>query len=99
MDPIPQNLDSHYETGAGESHPAPVTPSADPPKELTPEQKFQQASNVMWPTKKHSGRTLGEVLQMDPTAINWLANKYTGNPEVSAAAKFMCEYAMGRIGA
>jgi hypothetical protein len=36
---------------------------------------------------------------MDPTAINWLANKYTGNPEVSAAAKFMCEYAMGRIGA
>lgn len=99
MDPIPQNLDSHDETGVGESHPAAITPSADPPKELTPEQKFQQASNVMWPTKKHSGRTLGEVLHMDPTAINWLANKYTGNPEVSAAAKFMCEYAMGRVGA
>lgn len=67
--------------------------------QLPPEQKFQQASGMIWPTKKHSGRTLGEVLQMDPTAINWLANKYSGNPEVSAAAKFMCEYAMSRSGA
>ena len=54
---------------------------------------------MIWPTKKHSGRTLGEVLQMDPTAITWLANKYMGNQEASAAAKFMCEYALNGAGA
>ena len=54
---------------------------------------------MMWPNKKYDGRTLGEVLLMDPTAINWLANKYMGNPEASAAAKFMCEYAMNNAGA
>ena len=99
IDPVPtQTGDSTDGSGAG---PIPVAakPPKEAPKELTPEQKFQQASGMIWPTKKHSGRTLGEVLQMDPTAINWLANKYSGNPEVSAAAKFMCEYAMSHSGA
>lgn len=99
IDPVPtQTGDSTDGSGAG---PIPVAaePPKEAPKELTPEQKFQQASGMIWPTKKHSGRTLGEVLQMDPTAINWLANKYSGNPEVSAAAKLMCEYAMSRAGA
>ena len=68
-------------------------------KELTPEEKYQKACSMMWPNKKYEGRTLGEVLLMDPTAINWLANKYMGNPEASAAAKFMCEYAMNNAGA
>ena len=68
-------------------------------KELTPEEKYQKACSMMWPNKKYDGRTLGEVLLMDPTAINWLANKYMGNPEASAAAKFMCEYAMNNAGA
>ena len=68
-------------------------------KELTPEEKYQQACAVMWPNKKFEGRTLGEVLLMDPSAINWLANKYMNNPEASAAAKFMCEYAMKNAGA
>lgn len=68
-------------------------------KELTPEEKYRKACSVMWPTKKHDGRTLEEVMLMDPTAITWLANKYMGNPEASAAAKFMCEYAMNKAGA
>ena len=54
---------------------------------------------MIWPTKKHAGRTLGEVLHMEPSAIEWLANRYTGKPEVSAAARFMCEYAMSHAGA
>ena len=90
MDPVPLQM-----TGDGVTAPStPVSIPADAPKELTPEQKFQQASNMMWPTKKHAGKTLGDVLQLDPTAINWLANKYNGNPEISAAAKYMCEFAV-----
>lgn len=94
MDPVPVQV-------AGDSMPGPISTQSIPveaPKELTPEQKYQQACNVMWPTKKHAGKTLGDVLQMDPTAINWLANKFNGNPEVSAAAKYMCEYAVVRAG-
>ena len=93
MDPVqPQDITSGESVFAGQSLQTPEPPKEQPPV-TTPEQQFQQASSVLWPTKKHSGRTLGEVLQMDPTAITWLANKYTGNPEVSAAAKYMCEYA------
>lgn len=99
MDPIPSQGIGSVDSEIAAPHMLPAEPPKEAPKELTPEQKFQQASSVMWPTKKHAGRTLGEVLQMDPTAINWLANKYNGNPEVSAAAKFMCEYAMVRAGA
>ena len=99
MDPIPSQGIGSVDSEIAAPHMLPAEPPKEAPKELTPEQKFQQASSVMWPTKKHAGRTLGEVLQKDPTAINWLANKYNGNPEVSAAAKFMCEYAMVRAGA
>ena len=76
---------------------APVAAPAEPPvpkRELTPEEKFLQASSVLWPTKKHAGRTLGQVMQMDPSAVEWLANRYDRNPDVSAAAKYMCEYAL-----
>lgn len=76
-----------------------LAPTSEVKMELTPEEKYRQACSVMWPTKKHDGRTLGDVLGMDPTAITWLANKYMGNPEASAAAKFMCEYAMNNAGA
>lgn len=95
-DPVPE---TNSDSGKPEHSVTATVPTQMPnetPRELTQEQKFQQASSIMWPTKKHSGRTLGEVLQMDPTAINWLANKYGGNPEASAAAKLMCEYALGQ---
>ena len=99
MDPVPTLPGDSTDGGGAVINQVAAEPPKEAPKELTPEQKFQQASGMIWPTKKHSGRTLGEVLQMDPTAITWLANKYSGNPEVSAAAKFMCEYAMSRAGA
>ena len=96
LDPMPaQTVTVGLPGGAdpAEQHvpaPAPVAPKAEP----TPEEKFLQASSVMWPTKKYAGRTLGQVMGMDPSAIEWLANRFNGNPEASAAAKYMCEYAM-----
>ena len=97
IDPVPvPNGNAMGEVGQY-SAPTPIPP--EPPKEPTPEEKYRMAANMQWPTKKHAGRTLGEVLQMDPTAITWLANKYSGNPEISAAAKFMCEFAVSHTGA
>lgn len=99
VDPVPAGA-------AAEAVPAPDVPAtgmnltpppADPSatkRELTAEEKFMQASSVLWPTKKHAGRTLGQVMQMDPSAIEWLANRYDRNPDVSAAAKYICEYAL-----
>jgi len=36
---------------------------------------------------------------MDAEAINWLANRYTGDPDVIAAAKVICEYAVQQASA
>jgi len=43
---------------------------------------------------KYSGKTLGDVLREDPKALVWVANKFQGDPEISAAAKLICEQSM-----
>lgn len=58
---------------------------------LTP---FERALKVSCPIAKYTGKTLGDVLQMDPKALNWVANKYTGDAEISAATKLICEEAL-----
>lgn len=68
-------------------------------RELTAEEKLQQAKNTPCPISKYSGKTLGEVLEIDPKALSWVANKFTGNPEISAAAKTICEYAVQQASA
>lgn len=70
------------------------TVSEMPTRELTPEEKLAQAMQVPCPITKFSGKTLGEVLQMDPGAIKWVATKFTGEEEIKTAAKLICEYAL-----
>ena len=62
--------------------------------ELTPEQRFEQACAMVSPIKKHDGKTLGEVLTMEPRAINWLATKFSGDDAIKSAAEYICSYAM-----
>lgn len=66
----------------------------DPPRELTLEEKFHNATQVPCPITKYNGKTLGEVLQLDPKAIQWCATKFTGGEEIKAAARLICEYAL-----
>ncbi len=84
------------QTGTDEpaAPPAPAPEPAPVVVELTPEQKFAQACAVRSPIKKHEGKTLGEVLQLDPGAISWLANKFSRDETVKAAAEFICSYSM-----
>lgn len=88
-------VDTAVPSGNWNSEPliAPVLKEAGLLRELTPEERFQQALAVQWPTKKHAGKTLGDVLHVEPSALTWLADRYSGNPEASKAAKFICEYA------
>lgn len=65
----------------------------------TPEDILERAMNTPCPITKYSGKTLGEVLVIDPNALNWVANKFTGNAEISEAAKTICEYAVRQASA
>ncbi len=64
------------------------------PKELTPEEQLEAAMKTLCPIAKFSGKTLGEVLTLDPGAIKWVASRFTGDKEIQEAARFICEYAM-----
>ena len=62
--------------------------------ELTDEEKLEKAYQTLCPITKYSGKTLAEILTVDPHALVWVANKYKGNPEISEAAKLICEHAL-----
>ena len=70
-----------------------VEEPAVPMRELTMEEKYEQALAVPCPISKFKGKSLGEVLGLDPNAIHWCATKFTGDTEVKAAAQIICEYA------
>ncbi|MBR4864303.1 MAG: hypothetical protein IKU07_06995, partial [Oscillospiraceae bacterium] len=40
------------------------------------------------------GKTLGDILTMEPRAINWLATKFSGDETIKAAAEFICAYSI-----
>lgn len=64
------------------------------PHELTAEEKLAKAMQVPCPITKFGGKSLGEVLQLDPNAIQWCATKFTGGEEIKAAAQLICEFAL-----
>lgn len=70
-----------------------------PKKELSYEERLNNAMTVPCPISKYSGKTLGEVLREDPKALKWVAEKFTGSEEIKAAAKLICEYALQQASA
>ncbi len=68
--------------------------TVEEPKELSPEEQLQQAMATPCPITKFAGKSLGEVLTMDPNAINWVATKFTGDEKIKKAAELICEYAL-----
>lgn len=76
---------------ASPSGPAPSAPAAAAPQPT--ETPLEQALKKPCPISKYAGKTLGDVLKMDPKALVWVANKFTGDAEISAAAKLICEQA------
>ena len=99
--PAPVPADTQFAPQTGTEVPsAPPEPEKVPEVvELTPEQKFAQACAVICPIKKHGGKTLGEVLQMDPRAINWPADNYSRDETVRAAANFIRTYSLEQASA
>lgn len=73
----------------------PAAPAVTMPKrELTLEERYQKAINVVCSIKKFAGRTLGDVVKVEPGFVKWVAEKYTGDDEkLKESAKVICEYA------
>lgn len=81
--------------GAGFPAASPAEAQPAPPSAM--ESPLEQAMKMPCPISKFKGKTLGQVLQEDPGAINWIATKFTSNPAVTAAAKLICEEAARSI--
>lgn len=71
----------------------------EPKKELTYEERLNNAMMVPCPITKYTGKKLGEVLREDPKALKWVAEKFTGSEEIKSAAQLICDYALQQIGA
>lgn len=94
----PEDLGSEPLEPKPEADPLPEAEAVEPPHkeeppELTPEQQLEKAMCLPCPITKYNGKTLGDMISLDPRSLVWIANKYTGSAEVSAAAKLLCEYA------
>ena len=63
-------------------------------QELSDEEKLNNAMNVPCALSKFVGKTLGEVLILDPGAIKWCATKFKGDEPIKAAAQLICDYAL-----
>lgn len=79
--------------------PIPETQPAPAQQELTYEQRIQQAMAMPCPIKKYAGKTLGDLVVLDPKALNWIVNKFEDKKGTKEAAKLICEYALGQASA
>lgn len=88
---------------ASDSEPTPdIVPEEEyetVPAELSYEDKLKLAMNTPCPIKKFSDKTLGDLVSLDPKALNWVATKFTGASEIIEAAKMICEYAVQQASA
>ena len=87
-----------------EIQPAPDNPPEEEeyetvPAELSYDDKLKLAMQTPCPIKKYSGKTLGDLITIDPKALNWVATKFTGAPEITEAAKLICEDAVQKTSA
>jgi len=66
----------------------------DPVAEQPEDDPIEKALKIPCPIKKYNGKTLGDIIAADPGAIVWVANKFTGDPAIAAAAKLLCEHSV-----
>jgi len=74
--------------------PDPVSPAAMLPAAAPAvEDPLEAAMKMPCPVNKFKGKTLGDVVSLDPGAIVWIAQKYSKDAKISEAAKLICEHA------
>lgn len=76
-----------------------TVPQEPEQQEMTYEERIQQAMSMPCPIKKYAGKTLGDLIVINPGALNWIVNKYQDDKGTKEAAKLICEYALGQTSA
>lgn len=76
----------HSETPKETKAPA---PPPDPAKQK--ELDLQAAMAVSCPIAKFNGKTLGDLISIDPGALKWISDKYSQDPKIQNAARLLCE--------
>ena len=94
-----ENGVSDPEQNQSENAPEEYIVTEPPVRELTEEEKVELALKMPCPISKFNGKTLGDVLTLDPKALTWIATKYTGDESIKAAAQCICDYAVGQTSA
>lgn len=89
----PSQMQPQPAVPVSETQPAPAQ------QELTYEQRIQQAMAMPCPIKKYAGKTLGDLVVLDPKALNWIVNKFEDKKGTKEAATLICEYALGQASA
>jgi hypothetical protein len=77
---------------------APSVKAAVPPVEETAaperppaEDPLDTAKKMPCPITKYKDKTLGDLILLDPKALVWVAEKFTGNPALKDAATLICQ--------
>lgn len=79
----------------GSEQPAPATAAGSGTAPAEPEATpLELAMKTPCPIAKFKGKTLGDILREDPKALVWVATKYTGDANISAAAQLICDHAL-----
>ena len=83
-------------TGTGQPIRSETNLEMEAPAPPEPVDPLEAAKQTMCPLKKYDGRTLGELVMLDPGFLKWLATKYQNDehPEIPAAARLICEHAL-----
>lgn len=74
--------------------PVAADPVQEQPVAVSAADPLQAALDTPCIIKKYAGRTMGEVMKLDPGAISWIAKQAEQFPEAAAAARLICEYAL-----
>ena len=78
----------------------PQEPETQPPDPA--EQKdldLQAAMAVACPIAKYKGKTLGDLISIDPGALKWISEKYSQDPQIQNAARLLCESVLSQANA
>jgi len=70
-----------------------LSPVTAPPVVSSPPDPLEAAMKMPCPVNKFKGKTLGDIVSLEPSALVWIATKYSKDPAISAAAQLICEQA------
>jgi hypothetical protein len=58
---------------------------------------FESAQKLPCPIAKYKGKTLGDLITLDPKALVWIAKKFEEDSDIGKGARLICEEALSAV--